>query len=367
MKKKLLIISCLFFAASVAYCQELTKGDTLEIKRQARFCIIQFGDILNQLAKPDEYFRKYNVDNFISKFYEDDARDQIFRDSVVLVEDDLNPNSRPPTFEEEKPIQRYLNDFFQFYEKSVGTSVVFSDIQVSDIQQGEYLYVNVTYENEFLNRHKYIDEPYQKYKRVATVKAERSNTGWKVLITYVGFYRTPTIDPKEATNPPPSVTTEEVIPVEDTLETEAEEPAVTAKKGSFSNVNDTYKRGESINISWNQEFDNPVNLSLYQGNIHKESLNPGLTNNEFTGAIPKKIRPGETYNFQLYDPVSKMSLQSGNFSVRRKIPLGIQIPVYIGVGVAAYLIIDALGGGNGGGGETTETQPFPEPPAPVDN
>ena len=370
MKKKLLLIFCLTFISSTAtLCQELTVGDTLEIKRQARFCIIQFGDILNQLAKPDEYFRKYNVENFIKKFYENSSPDQIFRDSIILIEDDLNPNSRPPTFEEEKTIQRYLNDFFQFYEKSVGTSVVFSDIEVSDIQQGEYLYVNVTYENEFLNRHKYIDQPYEKYKRIATVKAEPSNTGWKVMITYIGYLRTPTIGQEEAIS-----FTEEVNKLpSDTLEKEealekpiGEQRSVMAVQRNFSNVQDAYKKGESFEISWSQGFENPVNLSLYQDKAHQASLNPNITNSRYTGTIPKKTKPGNSYNFQLYDPVTKTSLQSGYFKVRRKIPLGLQIPVYVGVGAAVFILLQDKDPGPERPPVTTE-QPFPRPPDPVDN
>ena len=371
MKKIFLLVYSLTFLSTVALCQELTLGDTLEIKRQARFCIIQFGDILNQLAKPDEYFRKYNVENFIKKFYEESSPDQIFRDSIILIEDDLNPNSRPPTFEEEKPIQRYLNDFFQFYEKSVGTSVVFSDIQVSDVQQGEYLYVNVIYENEFLNKHKYIDQPYEKYRRIATVKAAPSNTGWKVLITYIGFYRTPTIEREEAIS-----FNEEVNQVpSDTLEKEevpekpiGEQRSVMAiQKGNFSNVQDAYKKGESFEISWSQGFENPVNLSLYQDKVHQASLNPGITNNRYTGAIPKKTKPGDSYNFQLYDPVTKTTLQSGYFKVRRKIPLGLQIPVYVGVGAAVFILLQDKDPGPGPGPDPTTEQPFPRPPDPVDN
>jgi hypothetical protein len=360
MKKKLLLLYCLSFLSTIAFCQELTIGDTLEIKRQARFCIIQFGDILNQLAKPDEYFRKYNVDNFIRKFYESSSTDQIFRDSVVQIEDDLNPNSSPPTFEEEKTIQRYLNDFFQFYEKSVSTSVVFSDIQISDIRQGEYLYVNVTYENEFLNKHKYIDQPYEKYKRVATIKVEPSNTGWKVLITYIGFFRTPTLEPGEVTfsedvNKLPSdiKAKEDEALIKDIVE----QQPVGLQKGSFSDVEASYKRGESFDVSWNQNFTNPVNLSLYQEKTHKASLNPGITNNEYTGTIPKKTKPGNSYNFQVYDPVTKASLQSGYFTVRRKIPLGLQIPVYVGVGAAIFILLQ----------DKDTTEPFPMPAAPVDN
>ena len=367
MKKILLIITCLSLS-SPAFCQELTAADTLEIQRQARYCIIQLGDILNQLAKPDEYFRKNNLDNLLRKFYEDNSLGQIFRDSLVLIEDDLNPNSRPPTFEEEKTIQRYLNDFFQFYEKSVNTSVIFSDIQVSEIRKGEYLYVNVTYENEFLNRHKIINKPYEKYKRIATIKAELRNTGWKMLITYIGYFKTPTLQREDATafskdvnQLPAEVTAKEKQAPEKTKELL---PAAGTQKDSFSEVQESYKRGGSFDISWKQDFENPVNLSLYQTNTHKASLSPAIAKNEYAGTIPKKVKPGKAYNFQLYDPVTKTSMQSGYFTVRRKFPLGLQIPVYIGVGVGAFFLINELTGNGGKGGGS---EPFPTPPDPVEN
>ncbi len=369
MKKKLLIFYCLMLTSCLAFGQELTRADTLEIKRQARFCINQFGDILNLLSKPDDYFRTYNVNDFISKFYEASSTNQIFRDSLVLIEDDLNPKSSPPTFEEQKTIQRYLKDFYQFYEKSISTSVVLSVLQISDIQQRDYLYLKVTYESEFLNKHKYVNQPYEKNTRVATLKIDPSNTGWKVLISYVGFLRTPTLEPDEVAFSEDVNKLPEDVTVEksDTLK-EIEEVLKPAElqKGGFLDVQSSYKRGESFDISWNQNFENPVNLSLYQTNTHKASLSPAIAKNEYAGAIPKKTKPGKSYNFQVYDPVNKTSMQSGYFSVRRKFPLGLQIPVYIGVGVGAFFLINELtggGGGNGGG----EQDPFPRPPDPVDN
>jgi len=129
--------------------------------------------------------------------------------------------------------------------------------------------------------------------------------------------------------------------------------------GVFSNVQDTYKRGESFDISWNKDFDNPVNLSLYLDEAHAESLEPKLNTKAFTGTIPKKIKPGKTYKFQLDDPDTGVSLKSETFTIRRKIPLGIQIPVYVGIGVAAYFIIEGL--------LPDPKQPFPEPPPPHSN
>ncbi len=358
-----LFFSCCFtFVFAFSPGQSLTRGDTLEIKNKARFCIRQFEDILNQLAKPDDVFRTYNVDNFISKFYETTSNDQIFRDSSVLIEDDLHPGSRPPTFEKEKPIKRYLLDFYQFYEKSPGVSVIFSNIQVSDVQQGDYIYVNVTYESEFLNKHKYIDIPYTQHKKIATIKAESGSNGWKALITFNGFYKTPVIEKDEAIvlddrdkiqiSTPPSLP-EDSIPA---IETNAKNTA------GIINVNDAYKRGKSFSIEWNDNFENPTSLRLYQGGTFKQDLASSITNSSYTGVIPKKIKPGSGYNFQLYDPATKATLESGNFKIQRKIPLGLQIPVYVGAGVLIYFLIN--GGGDDGGGNNDCPPNCPETDLP---
>jgi hypothetical protein len=363
--KRVFFFCCFFtFISTYTLAQPLTQGDSLEIQNKARFCIRQFEDILNQLAKPDDIFRTYNVDNFISKFYESTSNDQIFRDSAILMEDDLHPGSRSPTFEKEKPVKRYLLDFYQFYGKSSGVSVIFSNIQISDVQQGDYLYVNVIYESEFLNRHKYIDIPYTKHKKIATVKAELMNNGWKALITFIGFYKAPAIEKEEAAilEDTEKKQGDSIWPIsEDTIsviETNTE------KEGTIINVDDAYKRGNAFSISWNDTFENPVSLRLYQGDTFRRDLASSITTTKYSGVIPKKARPGEGYNFQLYDPQTKTTLESGSFQIRRKIPLGLQIPVYVGAGVLIYFLIN--GGGDGGNGDDCPPNcPEPDLPDPV--
>jgi len=339
MKIQLLLTGCLLFAfGPPAFAQQLDRGDTLEIQNKARFCIKQFESLLNLLATRETAVRNYNMDDIGRNFYESHSDKQIFRDSLALIEDDLNPKALSVTYEKEKTIQQYLRDFRLFYGKSLGISVSFTNIQVSEVKEDDYLYVTVHYESEFYNRHKYHkDIPYPKHKRVATVKAKRNPNGWQTLITYIQFFRTPVIEREIATTLDATVTP----PVKEAAEQE------TASKATISNVADAYKRGSTFDIAWQQDFANPVTLSLYRGNTFQKELDSSITKDEYAGIIPKKTKPGQAYCFQVYDPATKATLQSGNFQIKRKIPLGLQIPIYVGIAGGIIAIIPVLFGDDG--------------------
>jgi len=348
MKIQLLLSGCLLFAfVSPAFAQQLDRGDTLEIQNKAQFCIKQFESLLNLLATKETAIRNYNMDDIGRNFYESHSDKQIFRDSLALIEDDLNPKALSVTYEKEKTIQQYLRDFRLFYGKSLGISVSFTNIQVSEIKEDDYLYVTVHYESEFYNRHKYHkDIPYPKHKRVATIKAIRRPDEWQTLITYIQFFRTPVIDREIAITLDATVTPPEEDAAAKAL------PQETSPEQTISNVADAYKRGSTFDIAWQQDFANPVTLSLYRGNTFQKELASSITKDEYAGIIPKKTKPGQAYRFQVYDPATQATLQSGNFQIKRKIPLGLQIPIYVGIAGGIVAIIQAL----------SPPPPVPEPP-----
>ena len=167
--------------------QELSAADSAEIQRKAIRHVRQFEGLLNLVAQPDKYFRKYSFTKLIRSFYDEQSDYQIFRDSLVAIEDDINPRARPSD-NNFLTIKDYLKAFFSFYEKSPVASVFFSEYQASAVKQAEFTYVEVFYYSEFTNRHRaYSEHPYPLRRQKATLRAQRQEGEWQVLVSNVNF------------------------------------------------------------------------------------------------------------------------------------------------------------------------------------
>ena len=167
--------------------QKLSAADSAEIQQKALRHVRQFEGLLNLVAQPDKYFRKYSFTKLIRSFYDEQSDYQIFRDSLVAIEDDLNPKAQPDD-NNFLTIKDYLKAFFSFYEKSPIASVFFSEYEVSPVKQGEFTYVEVFYLSEFTNRHRaYPDRAYPLRYHKATLRAQRQEDGWQVVIANINY------------------------------------------------------------------------------------------------------------------------------------------------------------------------------------
>ena len=185
----ILLIGVLLAGSLELQAQKLSAADSTEIQQQALRHVRQFEGLLNLVAQPDKYFRKYSFTRLIRSFYDEQSHYRIFRDSLVAVEDDLNPNAQPDA-DNFLSVKDYLQAFFSFYEKSPVASVYFSDYRVSPVKEGEYTYVEVYYLSEFTNLHRaYPDHPYPARHNKATVRAQRQETGWQVIISNINYYQ----------------------------------------------------------------------------------------------------------------------------------------------------------------------------------
>ena len=183
-----LFIGMLLAGSLSLQAQELSVADSAEVQQKALRHVRQLEGLLNLVAQPDRYFRKYSFAKLIRSFYSEQSTYQIFRDSLVAVEDDLNPNAHPDA-NNFLSIKDYLRGFFSFYEKAPVASVFFSNYQVSPIKEGEFTYVEVFYLSEFTNRHRaYPDQPYPVRHNKATLRAQRQEDGWKVVISNINYY-----------------------------------------------------------------------------------------------------------------------------------------------------------------------------------
>ena len=371
--------------------QRMSPTEKLEAIVQSIQIIREFEILLNNIS--DEGTTETIGEILIRNSYSP-GRNQIFYNESVVLEDDIHPNRTqgllPP---EDVDVVQYLQDFGLFYEKSRNRTVSFTDIrELSDIEEGEYKFLQVYFESEFSGKHKEISANYSLTKRVAEIRIEPEGNKWRPYIAGVSYFveeggeekiptttstKSPVIDPVDSTpsieetptNPIPSPTD-----VTEKLPTTQPQPSggITfqpseAYQFTYPNAATVKKPGENLSISWmNQKnIPGPIELKLMrQGRVIK-TLVPQYTQNSFGWNIEKSTRKG-IYQLEVRSKDTPNSYGlSPQFKIKSKFPiwLAIGIPVVVGGGVAALLLGD---GGDGGGGTT----PPPDntlPPAPDPN
>ena len=307
--------------------------------------------MLNLISQPDEYFRKYNFEGLARRYYQEGSNYQIFRDSAVVIEDDLNPRLRAAQEGDLRTIKEYLKAFFALYEKSPVSTIFFDDFEVSPVQEGDYRYVEVFYDSEFQGRYQPTpDVPYPTRAKKATVRAVREEGVWKVLITDISLAAqedisevvpieesptgaaTPTTELPTGENPMPEepvteVPTDstEIIPTEaisiDTLSEEV--PAQQTAQLVFAQVKSRYRRGKTYDISLDVDsLTGSESLALYRNDTLQQILPTG-SNNTLTWTVPEELPLGNDYQFRLNDPASDTTLSSVPFRVAPQASLGI--------------------------------------------
>ena len=372
------------------YAQELDATDTAEIQQKALRHVRQFEGLLNLISQPDEYFRKYGFDGLIQSYYDDQSTYQIFRDSLVVIEDDLNPSAKVRNYGNLLTIKNYLQAFFSLYEKSPATSVFFDNYEVSEVKQGDFTYVEVFYDSEFRNKHRaYPNLTYPVRRRKATVKAERQAVGWQVAITDIGYARSaddsppPVAKTDSATQAATPVAAIEQEPIDSIiasrpvtqLDTTAEEAAVLPEVSepepppavseeplignAFENTRRVYRKGKTYPLPIRANPTSPpASLMLYRETELVEDLTRTLADSSFAWQVPEEVSGGDNYQLRLYDPVSQEVVESAAFAIKRKArwPLA---AAAVGVATLVYIIVS--GDDDGGSGGDDE---LPAPPSP---
>ncbi|MBC7571350.1 MAG: hypothetical protein H7319_16700 [Spirosoma sp.] len=191
----ILILGVLIMAgASVAVAQsapsvqaaELNERDIRLINIAARKRLELFNQLLNELSDRDntEFDRK----ELISKAYLP-GESQIFRDDLVLVDDDVNPNFTKAGSAAQPNIDEYLKIFDLGYAKVTTTNtIIFTPLQIRPpVQNGKQVFVKLFFRSNFKGRHRTIQQPYQTIERVMEMRAERAGNDWQVRVVRLGF------------------------------------------------------------------------------------------------------------------------------------------------------------------------------------
>ena len=364
--------------------QQLDATDTVEIQQRALRYVRQFEGLLNIISQSDEYFRKYSFDDLIRNYYTEGSNAQIFRDSLVVIEDDLNPNSTTQGYGNLLTVKDYLQTFFSLYEKSPPPSVVFSNYQVSEVQQDEFTFVEVLYTSDFRNKHRaYPDLSYPLRRRRATVKAESQGQGWQVVITDISYAplnepsSVPEVDPTSTEDPVaarssemeadtllaepeprPSVFEEAMKPPSKPKETT---DTLRVVRNSFADTRNVYRKGKTYSLPVRVNPTAPsTSLILYQEAEPVRDLSGLLADSTSAWTVSRDIPKGNGYQLRLYDPVSEKMIESPSFAIKPKVRWPWLIGA-VGAAAAVYVIVT----GNDTGGENPErNDELPAPPSP---
>jgi tetratricopeptide (TPR) repeat protein len=127
-----------------------------------------------------------DVQDAIAKIQED----RLFYDSLVTLEDDLFALNPDTMFARDVSVPQYLNDLHLFYTKSAdGKSILFSDLRLSDVVKKEYLYLKLYFLTKYRERHKDFNQNYPGRRRIAILRIDREQDGWKVRIAGISLVR----------------------------------------------------------------------------------------------------------------------------------------------------------------------------------
>ncbi len=165
---------------------DLNERDIRLISIAARKRLELFSQLLNQLSDRDntEFDRK----ELIAKSYLP-GESQIFRDDLVLVDDDVNPNFTKAGNTAQPNVDEYLKIFDLGYAKVTTTNtIIFTPLQIRPpVQNEKQVFVKLFFRSNFKGRHRTIQQPYQVTERVMELRAERAGNDWQVRVVRLGF------------------------------------------------------------------------------------------------------------------------------------------------------------------------------------
>ncbi len=180
----------LLFILAIPPCKaqdDLKPDDKREISYQAKMLIKEYEILLNVLSMKGTTLSESQI--IIGNSYTPTST-QIFTDSLVVVEDDLDPlhttqkQQNPP----KSSIRDYLNALYLLYQKSDQPSIVFNGIMSSEVKKRDYTYIQVFFDSKFNNAHKEVSIPYSPTKRIAEVRADFVNNNWQTKIVSVTYW-----------------------------------------------------------------------------------------------------------------------------------------------------------------------------------
>ncbi|HEX9508975.1 MAG TPA: tetratricopeptide repeat protein [Puia sp.] len=164
----------------------LSIRDASEIRHKAESLIKkELNELLNSLSSTS--FESTEIEETLHSSYSG-TRNKIFRDSMILVEDDINPAFKSSGQSREEVLEKYLKDFDLMYKKSDTASIDFQNIRCSSIKKKDNIYIKVYFNSLFKNKNAISDAPYSPNDRVAEIKVDKERNQWQLYIVRLAFF-----------------------------------------------------------------------------------------------------------------------------------------------------------------------------------
>ncbi|MEM1137114.1 MAG: hypothetical protein AAGI07_14850 [Bacteroidota bacterium] len=177
--------------ANNVIAQSLTTKEKNGLRYEAGTFVKELELLLNNLSSDES--NKLERDIMIDNSFRPSGN-QIFLNQQVIIEDDVNPNRYDFNEVTDFPIEIYLRNFELFYTKQEKNTIEFTDIYVSEVKEGNYIYLEVYFKSQFKGKHLTYKEAYRKTSRVATIIAEKNKKSWILKIASIVFYNPRTHD-----------------------------------------------------------------------------------------------------------------------------------------------------------------------------
>lgn len=192
----LLMLSVLMATSALALAQTPTPADPeAKEKNEVRFLAKKrvesdLQGLYNTLTFEDVgEFERVSV---IKNSYLPNAN-QVFYSDDVLIEDDIDPrhlNANDPASVKNWRVGGYLNELDLRYAKTTSETIRFSNLLASAAERkGDHYEVRVFFTAKFGGMYKATKSYYQSISRVATLRADKVEGKWQVLITQILFFR----------------------------------------------------------------------------------------------------------------------------------------------------------------------------------
>jgi tetratricopeptide (TPR) repeat protein len=165
--------------------QTLSLRDQAQIKYQAQLTLLEYESILNLVS--NGVIPVAAVNDAIHSAYHD-PNTRIFYSHEVPVQHTIVPSNLSKA---EIPSIRaldFIRTFNADYVKSELETVDFWGFELSDLKQGDYLYLLVKYSMQFKGRHKTDPALYKAHEQVAELRVEKRGEQWVTYIKSVTGY-----------------------------------------------------------------------------------------------------------------------------------------------------------------------------------
>ena len=181
-----ILLLCAFCVQQSLAQDSLSIRDASEIRHKAESLIKkELNELLNSLSSTS--FESTEIEETLHSSYSG-TRNKIFRDSMILVEDDINPAFKASSQSREEVLEKYLKDFDLMYKKSDTASIDFQNIRCSSIKKKDNIYIKVYFNSLFKNKNAITDAAYTQNNRVAEIKVDKERNQWQLYIVRLAFF-----------------------------------------------------------------------------------------------------------------------------------------------------------------------------------